>query len=117
AGWVITLPRLPGRGITARNGLQYPAQQSSDTRDTTGERKVPMAPIGVALAERPRVRQRAVDWWAMDTNDTAPGPAAHDTPDVDRATESEGARRERFERDALEYVDQLYSAAMRMTRN
>ncbi|MEV4902279.1 sigma-70 family RNA polymerase sigma factor [Citricoccus sp. NPDC055426] len=53
----------------------------------------------------------------MDTKDTAPGPAAHDTPDVDLATESDGARRERFERDALEYVDQLYSAAMRMTRN
>ncbi|NUL48213.1 sigma-70 family RNA polymerase sigma factor [Cellulosimicrobium funkei] len=53
----------------------------------------------------------------MDTQDAARGPAAHDTADVDRATESDSARRERFERDALEYVDQLYSAAMRMTRN
>ncbi|WP_432208208.1 sigma-70 family RNA polymerase sigma factor [Citricoccus nitrophenolicus] len=76
-----------------------------------------MAPTALALAERPAVRERAVDWSAMDTQDAARGPAAHDTADVDRATESDSARRERFERDALEYVDQLYSAAMRMTRN
>src|SRR3954452_14404102 len=36
---------------------------------------------------------------------------------VDLATESEGDRATRFERDALPYLDQLYSAAMRMTRN
>ncbi|ROS78499.1 RNA polymerase ECF family sigma subunit [Cellulomonas sp. PhB143] len=39
--------------------------------------------------------------------------------DTERAPESESdsARAARFERDALQYVDQLYSAAMRMTRN
>jgi RNA polymerase sigma-70 factor, ECF subfamily len=72
-----------------------------------------MATAATALVERPSV----VDWSAMETNDTAESPAAHDNPDVDLATESDGARRQRFERDALEYVDQLYSAAMRMTRN
>lgn len=36
---------------------------------------------------------------------------------VDQKEETEAARRTRFERDALQYVDQLYSAAMRMTRN
>lgn len=36
-------------------------------------------------------------------------------PDV--SAESEAQRRERFERDALGYVDQLYSAALRMARN
>ncbi len=36
---------------------------------------------------------------------------------VDVATESADARRIRFERDAMQYVDQLYSAAMRMARN
>ena len=36
---------------------------------------------------------------------------------VDVATETDAARRTRFEREALQYVDQLYSAAMRMTRN
>ncbi|MFJ6136097.1 sigma-70 family RNA polymerase sigma factor [Kitasatospora sp. NPDC092286] len=33
------------------------------------------------------------------------------------AEESEEARRERFERDALGYLDPMYSAALRMTRN
>ncbi|WP_120003386.1 sigma-70 family RNA polymerase sigma factor [Nesterenkonia muleiensis] len=36
---------------------------------------------------------------------------------VDLNEETEAARRTRFERDAMQYVDQLYSAAMRMTRN
>jgi RNA polymerase sigma-70 factor (ECF subfamily) len=38
-------------------------------------------------------------------------------PAVDIATESTDERRIRFERDAMQYVDQLYSAAMRMARN
>lgn len=36
---------------------------------------------------------------------------------VDVSTETEDQRRERFERDALQYVDQLYSAALRMARH
>jgi len=36
---------------------------------------------------------------------------------VDLSTESDAERQDRFERDALPYLDQLYSAAMRMTRN
>jgi RNA polymerase sigma-70 factor (ECF subfamily) len=36
---------------------------------------------------------------------------------LDVATESMEDRRLRFERDAMQYVDQLYSAAMRMARN
>ncbi|MFT4288241.1 MAG: sigma-70 family RNA polymerase sigma factor [Nocardioides sp.] len=36
---------------------------------------------------------------------------------VDPATETEAERSLRFERDALPFLDQLYSAAMRMTRN
>ena len=36
---------------------------------------------------------------------------------VDVAKETEAERAERFERDALEYLDQLYGAALRMTRN
>lgn len=41
------------------------------------------------------------------------------TDETNRAPETEdaAARAERFERDALVYVDQLYSAALRMTRN
>jgi RNA polymerase sigma-70 factor, ECF subfamily len=35
----------------------------------------------------------------------------------DRSAESTAARSARFERDALEFLDQMYSAALRMTRN
>ena len=46
------------------------------------------------------------------------GPAAETGGDlVDVSTESVEERRLRFERDAMQYVDQLYSAAMRMARN
>ena len=41
------------------------------------------------------------------TDEQTPGPA----------TETDAERSARFERDALPYLDQLYSAAMRMTRN
>jgi len=34
-----------------------------------------------------------------------------------RATETSAERTERFQSDAMEYLDQLYSAALRMTRN
>ena len=57
-----------------------------------------------------------------DASHTAPtvDPAAPDSPDpteIDVATESHEQRVARFERDAMQYLDQLYSAAMRMTRN
>jgi len=44
---------------------------------------------------------------------------AQGTDETTRApeTESAEARSERFERDAMQYLDQLYSAALRMTRN
>jgi len=40
-----------------------------------------------------------------------------DPASIDVATESEADRSARFEREALPFLDQLYSAAMRMTRN
>ena len=42
---------------------------------------------------------------------------AEATAAVDVSTETSEQRRARFERDAMQYVDQLYSAAMRMARN
>jgi len=52
--------------------------------------------------------ERSVVWETMtDSLDNA----------IDPATESEAERQLRFERDALPFLDQLYSAAMRMTRN
>jgi RNA polymerase sigma-70 factor (ECF subfamily) len=40
-----------------------------------------------------------------------------DPPEIDLATETEDERRLRFETDALAFLDQLYAAALRMTRN
>jgi len=48
---------------------------------------------------------------------TAEVPAAEVDPDRILAEETEAERAARFERDAMPMVDQLYSAAMRMTRN
>jgi RNA polymerase sigma-70 factor (ECF subfamily) len=45
--------------------------------------------------------------------DSAPTPDS-ETPEVPETAEQRSAR---FERDAMPYLDQLYSAAMRMTRN
>ena len=56
--------------------------------------------------------ERSVLWETM-TDSTDP---EVDFP-IDPATESEAERQLRFERDALPFLDQLYSAAMRMTRN
>ena len=48
-------------------------------------------------------------------------PMTPENPSSDAGTtpvpETDDARRERFERDALPYLDQLYAAALRMTRN
>ncbi|MGH3334608.1 MAG: sigma-70 family RNA polymerase sigma factor [Nocardioides sp.] len=45
-------------------------------------------------------------------------PATEEPPtEIDVATETEDERSARFERDALPFLDQLYGAAMRMTRN
>jgi len=43
--------------------------------------------------------------------------APHPDPDAIEAPETDEQRSARFERDAMPYLDQLYSAAMRMTRN
>ncbi len=57
-----------------------------------------------------------VDFSSMNT--TAPaGSSQAENDQLDVSTESDAARKARFERDAMQYVDQLYSAAMRMARN
>jgi RNA polymerase sigma-70 factor (ECF subfamily) len=54
---------------------------------------------------------------AGQANPDSPAEAATDDGTVDVSTETVEQRRLRFERDAMQYVDQLYSAAMRMARN
>ena len=74
------------------------------------------------LLERPDttpvVMPQRVGWAPMSDSDFSDldRTVESDAP-VDLATESEAERAIRFERDALPYIDQLYSAAMRMTRN
>ena len=49
--------------------------------------------------------------------DVPEGSPQVEDPGLDVASEPEEARKLRSERDAMQYVDQLYSAAMRMARN
>ncbi|WP_418062660.1 sigma-70 family RNA polymerase sigma factor [Pimelobacter simplex] len=79
----------------------------------------------IATLERPTTGS-TVGWDAMtETSDLssldadldATVPAEGAGEEVDVATETPEARAARFERDALPFLDQLYGAAMRMTRN
>lgn len=77
----------------------------------------------IATLERPRAAG-TVRWDAMTETSDLPsldsdeGATDAGTPEpVDVATESAEDRAARFERDALPFLDQLYGAAMRMTRN
>jgi RNA polymerase sigma-70 factor, ECF subfamily len=80
-----------------------------ESRSTIGGASYPVLPVG---------------WRAM-TDMPAPEPLADrdvdgvdgDATQLDVQQESELDRSARFERDAMQYLDQLYSAAMRMTRN
>lgn len=73
---------------------------------------------------QPDSLQLTVDLASMSTiepaaaaTDQAAGDDAQAPAAVDPSTETAEQRRARFERDAMQYVDQLYSAAMRMARN
>ncbi|PRB44282.1 RNA polymerase subunit sigma-70 [Arthrobacter sp. MYb23] len=75
---------------------------------------------------QPESRQLTVDLATMSTTEPAAAATyqtagadddAVEVNDVDPASETPEQRRARFERDAMQYVDQLYSAAMRMARN
>src|SRR5438128_7918716 len=72
----------------------------------------------VLVLDRPRPAPQ-VDWSAMSTVDSIePDESGADSAEVvEPGAESAEQRRDRFERDAMQYVDQLYSAAMRMARN
>ncbi|WP_276313754.1 sigma-70 family RNA polymerase sigma factor [Antribacter gilvus] len=54
---------------------------------------------------------------AMTENPVDPAPTDDEDTDRSPTGEDAAARGVRFERDALQYLDQLYSAALRMTRN
>ena len=94
---------MPGT-LTAPQGGPSCPQRPAD-RATAGS--YPVLPVG---------------WTAMTEPDPTPAvPGAPDSveavEEIDVAAETDAERAERFERDAMQYLDQLYSAAMRMTRN
>ena len=86
-----------------------------------------VGPIAAGDAAEPIAAGDAAESAAAGTEDAVePAEAAEDAVEpaaaaaeaaVDPALESADQRRARFERDAMQYVDQLYSAAMRMARN
>jgi RNA polymerase sigma-70 factor, ECF subfamily len=65
----------------------------------------------LAQMDRPRT---PVSWESMTDQPDLSGP---ELDEIDPATETDEQRTARFERDALPFLDQLYGAAMRMTRN
>ena len=110
--------RSPGGGARARRGGDAGVGGARGRRRALKARSAGMArpgpgvlPSVMALLERPSSRSR-VAWETMtDSPDTVIDEI------VDQETETEEQRSARFERDALPFLDQLYSAAMRMTRN
>src|SRR6478735_4920261 len=75
----------------------------------------------LATLEKSGSADTSVVWGAMSDTDSDAldlvDLSAEDPAEIDPATESEAERQLRFERDAMPFLDQLYSAAMRMTRN
>ncbi len=86
----------PARSVGTRGGPSYPVLP------------VGWEPMTETPTPEPRDAARAAA--------APPTDAVADAP-VDVATETDAERSLRFERDAMQYLDQLYSAAMRMTRN
>ena len=77
----------------------------------------------LSTLERPTPTGGSLPWETMTTSDhdfaesLDLAPESVDPAEIDPATETESERQQRFERDAMPFLDQLYSAAMRMTRN
>ncbi len=86
----------------------------------TARRPGRTAPVKVDLKAMSTVDpalQAAQEDAANGIQDNGTSSAAEAAEDIDVGSEDAEARRARFERDAMQYVDQLYSAAMRMARN
>jgi RNA polymerase sigma-70 factor, ECF subfamily len=79
----------------------------------------------VSAPIRPRITSAAIKQLSPSAIPSNPEPVAgpgrstvaDETVETRRSEETVEARRARFERDALPFLDQLYAAAMRMTRN
>ncbi|GAB2497246.1 hypothetical protein GCM10027063_40610 [Promicromonospora xylanilytica] len=100
---------------------------SSAMTDTSREQNQDADAVGAGAGARPGrtasegvagTTGAAVAEGATETSDEAAAPETDDeSTERSPQEESATARAARFERDALQYLDQLYSAALRMTRN
>jgi RNA polymerase sigma-70 factor (ECF subfamily) len=79
--------------------------------------KTPLAGTAGASASSPAPAFPVPVPAAEPAADAGAGGGLEDEQPLDVAAETAEERRIRFERDAMQYVDQLYSAAMRMARN
>ena len=105
-----------------RNGFAF--EYCCTCRIPNLSRKVAVLPTGTARTVENLLN--APEWPAIQKQDSIPAPRI-DLPAVTSvqrkavarvtSTESTDERRARFERDAMPFVDQLYAAALRMTRN
>ncbi|GAA4962076.1 hypothetical protein GCM10023225_02070 [Kineococcus glutinatus] len=89
----------PARGVPSPPGGTRPARGPLPASPTARGR---LRPCGSARA---RARERLGSWVMTEQTSRAP------------SEETADERAARFERDALPFLDQLYSAALRMTRN
>jgi RNA polymerase sigma-70 factor, ECF subfamily len=102
-------PRARWEDVTGENGPSGPNPTVVDdvaTVSAVGGRRAASHADAQSVVQRPATRARGVR--------PSGSPSGEGVILVDETTEERGAR---FERDALPFLDQLYAAALRMTRN
>ena len=118
-------------GVPVVPAVTHAVMEAPPSASRTGQGRVgsPRQPVATAVtvpgtAERVVRRERRTvpgsrpDSTAPVADAVEPGAAqSEDRPPVDQAAETAEERAERFERDAMPLIDQLYGAALRMTRN
>lgn len=132
--WTMSLPRTEAAAVVSEGRRTVTVDlKAMSTMDRAVAALNEVAGNGAESAKTPRAG--TADAPALSAAPDAPGPvpaagpAAGPAADaaagdglegeqpLDMAAETAEERRIRFERDAMQYVDQLYSAAMRMARN
>jgi RNA polymerase sigma-70 factor, ECF subfamily len=103
---------VPGRGVAAGVLLMSPVEGPLVHVGDLPARALP----GPGLPGPRREAGRAAQPVPSSVMPEDPGDAVT-PPDLEPAAESDAERIARFERDALPFLDQLYAAALRMTRN
>ncbi|MCP2263157.1 RNA polymerase sigma-70 factor, ECF subfamily [Promicromonospora thailandica] len=103
---------LANAGWPTRLGSTAMTDTSREQNEGTGE-------AGADVEARPDTSASEVGAAVETDAEGAEGTGAEDAENTERSPVEEDAtaRAARFERDALQYLDQLYSAALRMTRN